>query len=160
MARDLVYWDANAFLGLLNEEPDKRQACEDVWVAAQKGQIAIVTSTLTVAEVIYVKGLPKLDPNKRPLVNNFFRQPHIVQRPVTRTIAELARDVVWDCAIRPKDAIHIATAAYHKIAPFHTFDGALVDSKVVAAGGFSVLPQFPRATRQYELPIAEDNADT
>lgn len=152
MARQIVYWDSVAFLGLLNGEPDKAASCEDVWKAGERGLLVIVTSTLTVAEVIYAKGVPKLDPAKRPLVNNFFRAGHIVQKPLTRTIAELARDVVWDSNVRPKDAVHVATSAYYKIKEFHTFDDGLLNAKSIQVNGFSVAVQKPYATRQLELP--------
>jgi predicted nucleic acid-binding protein len=145
-----------AFLGLLNDEPDKAVACEDVWKAGERGLVTIVTSTLTVAEVIYAKGVPKLDPAKRPMVNNFFRAGHIVQKPLTRVIAELARDVVWDSSVRPKDAVHIATSAYYKIKEFHTFDGPLLDAKTVAVNGFVVSVQKPYAPRQLELPHGQE----
>ncbi len=151
MTLQIVYWDSNAFLGLLNGEEDKVQSCEDVWAAGERGLLAIVTSTLTVAEVIYAKGASKLDPAKRPMVNNFFRAAHIVQKPLTRTIAELARDVVWDSNVRPKDAVHISTAAYFKIKEFHTFDKPLLDSKLIKVKGFGVSIQMPYVPRQLEI---------
>lgn len=153
MERQIVYWDSNAFLGLLNGEQDKAPSCENVWKAGEDGLLVIVTSTLTVAEVIYAKGAPKLDATKRPLVNNFFRANHIVQKPLTRSIAELARDVVWDSNVRPRDAIHIATAAYYKINEFHTFDGPLLESKLVTVAGFRALIQKPYAPRQLEADV-------
>lgn len=152
MAREAIYWDSNAFLALLNQEAGKTEKCEDVWVGAENGLFLIATSTLTVAEVIYMKGVPKLDPAKRPKVNSFFRASHIVQKPLTRTIAELARDVVWDLGIKPKDAIHIATAVYYKIQKFHTFDDLLLNQKSVALSGFTVSIQKPHAQRQMGFP--------
>lgn len=152
MARESIYWDSVAFLGLLNNEPEKAQKCEDVWVAAEKGLIALVTSTLTIAEVIYAKGVPKMDPAKRPKINAFFRAPHIIQRPLTRVIAELARDIVWDSNVKPKDAIHIATAGYYKIKTFHTFDVPLLKMGTVDVAGFTVQIKEPYAPRQLDLP--------
>lgn len=52
MSRQIVYWDSVAFLVLLNREADKVASCEDVWKTAERGLIMVVTSTLTVAEVI------------------------------------------------------------------------------------------------------------
>jgi len=126
MAKEVIYWDSDAFIGLINKEIGKVEACEDVWAVAQKGQLVIVTSTLTSAEVIYSKGVPKMDIAKRPRIRNFFRDSFIVQKPLTRKIAELATDVVWDCSIKAKDAIHVATAAYYGIAVIHTYDEDLL----------------------------------
>ncbi|MBU2840249.1 type II toxin-antitoxin system VapC family toxin [Acidithiobacillus thiooxidans] len=105
----VVYWDSDAFLALINEDklPAELADCNDVWATCEKGLLHIVTSTLTTAEVIHKKGTPKLDPSKRQLVSNFFRQDFISQKPLTREIAELARDVVWDSNIHPKDAVHV-----------------------------------------------------
>jgi predicted nucleic acid-binding protein len=140
VARRVVYWDSAAFLGLINKDKTDYQnsMCEAVWKAGKNGDIHIVTSALAAAEVIYLKGVPKLDPNKRVLVGNFFRQQHLSQKSVTRMIAELARDVVWDSAIKPKDAIHVATAALYKITEFHTYDGGLLDLKQVLVNGFTI----------------------
>jgi predicted nucleic acid-binding protein len=149
----IVYWDSDAFLGLINGEDDKIAECDEVWREAQEGRFQIVTSTLTIAEVIFMKGVPKLDPAKRPIVTAFFRSPWIVMRPVTKSIAELARDVVWDNAIKPKDAVHVASAAVDKIAEMHSFDGGLV-GKAVDVAGFVVTITRPHGTGQQQLPLA------
>ncbi len=145
---DLVYWDSNAFLGLIGKEPDKYQACENVWKAAQNEDLRIVTSTLTIAEVIYSKGIPKMDPEHRSRVNAFFRQLHMALEPLTRLIAELARDVVWDHSIKAKDAVHVATAAYHEIPVLHTFDEGLLRLETVSVNGFTLRIIKPHVTAQ------------
>lgn len=153
-AKRIVYWDSDAFLGLINGEADKATECDEVWREAQSGIYQIVTSTLTIAEVIFMKGVPKLDPAKRPQITAFFQAPWIVMRPVTRTIAELARDVVWDNAIKPKDAIHIASAAADKIAEMHSFDGDLLNKTPVNVAGFMVTITRPHGTGAMPLPLA------
>jgi hypothetical protein len=150
---DLVYWDSNAFLGLLNGEAKKAQACEDVWNAAVKGELKIVTSTLTVAEVIYIKNLPKLDPQHRPKLNNYFRQPHLVLEPLTRPIVELARDIVWDLNIKPKDSVHIATCGFHKIPILNTYDDQLLALKNVTLNGYTFNLMKPHTPAQGEMAV-------
>jgi len=150
----VIYWDSDAFLGLINGEADKIAECDEVWREAQQGIFVIVTSTLTIAEVIFMKGSPKLDPAKRSIVTAFFQAPWIVMRPVTRIIAELARDVVWDNAIKPKDAVHIATAAAEKIAEMHSFDSNLLSKSPVSVAGFLVTIKRPRGTGAIPLPLA------
>ena len=134
MEREQFYWDANAFLGFLNDEADKAQTCQHVLEAAQKGTAIILTSAFTLTEVIYVKGQPKLDPAKRSRVDNFFKADYISLRNVTRLAAELARDLVWDHNIRPKDAIHVATACLYKVPVMHTFDDELLGCDGVTLG--------------------------
>lgn len=152
----VVYWDADAFLALLNEDKTSSElaGCNDVWSACEKGLLHIVTSTLTTAEVIHKKGTPKLDPEKRILVSNFFRQQFISQKPLTREIAELARDVVWDSNIMPKDAVHVATCAYYKTRNLHSFDGNLLSKGTIEVNGFKITVSKPYLkNQQMEIPI-------
>lgn len=153
----LIYWDSDAFLRIINDDglnPSiENQGCQDVWAACQKGTTHIVTSTLTIAEVLYKKGTPKLDPKFRPTLNNFFLQNFMSLKPLTREISELARDVVWDSNIKPKDAVHVATCAYFRIRELHSFDGNLVDKQTVTVNGFTISISNPKAQAQTELGI-------
>ena len=120
----VIYWDSDVFLRIIEDAENlssENQGCRDVWAACQKGTTHIITSTLTVAEVLYKKGTPKLDSKFRPTLNNFFRDSFISLKPLTREIAVIARDVVWDSNIKPKDAIHVATCAYYQVREFHSF---------------------------------------
>ena len=126
MHRDRRYWDSDVFLGYFKQEPDKQAACEGVLEAAYNEHILIVTSALTLAEVIYVKKHPKLPKDKRAEIELFFKSSFISVQNVTRKIAERARDVVWDDNVRPKDAIHIATALACNVSVFNTFDEDLI----------------------------------
>jgi predicted nucleic acid-binding protein len=154
MSGKVYYWDANAFLGLINNEPEKTTVALPVWEDRTKGLVTIVTSALTIAEVIHAKSAGKVDPSKRHVVNNFFRQPNLVIELLTRKIAELARDVVWDHSVKPKDACHIATAAFLKIATIHTFDEPMILKSSISIEGFEVLISKPRAeAQQIELPV-------
>ena len=93
---------------------------------AEEGKILIVTSALTLTEVIWAKGHDKLDPSTREQITEFFVAPYISVRNVTRRIAERARDIVWDNEIRPKDAIHVATALDCEVPVLNTFDKKLL----------------------------------
>jgi len=151
--KQCVYWDSDVFLALINEDKTQHEieGCKNVWTNCEKGLLHIITSTLTTTEVIFKKGYPKLDPNKRQFVSNFFRQDFISQKPLTREIAELARDVVWDSNIRAKDAIHVATCAYYKIRSLHSFDNNLVQKKVIIVNGFTINVSNPHCPYQEEL---------
>ena len=127
MAKDNRYWDADVFLGYFNQEAGKVEKCEGVLKAAANKQILIVTSALTLAEVLWMKGQPKMDPAKRKRIERFFKQPYIHVINVTRRIAEDARDLVWDHKVKPKDAIHVATALVSGVSVLNTFDQGLLD---------------------------------
>ena len=155
--RRVVYWDSDVFLALINADKSAQeiQGCNDVWAACEKGLIHIVTSTLTTAEVIHKKGTPKLDPSKRVLVSNFFRQEFISQKPLTREIAELARDIVWDSNILPKDAVHVATCAFYRIRELHSFDGNLLSKNKIDVAGYGLNIRKPHGEAQSEIVIED-----
>ena len=50
------YWDSCCFLGWLREEPDKLGECEAGIRLAERGTLVLVTSALTLAEVLRLKG--------------------------------------------------------------------------------------------------------
>jgi predicted nucleic acid-binding protein len=66
------YWDSNCFLGILNEEEDKLGPCKAVIREAEAGSVRIVTSALTLTEVLWPKGEPLLPKEKAEVVHRFF----------------------------------------------------------------------------------------
>lgn len=125
---DYRYWDAATFLGWLSEEPDKVPDCKPVLEAAEAGSISLVTSALTIAEVLWLKGHKKIDASHARKIEAFFRHTWIVVREVDRFVAEEARELVWNQNVKPKDAIHLATALRQDVTfdQFDTFDGDLI----------------------------------
>jgi predicted nucleic acid-binding protein len=120
------YWDSDAFLGWLKAEPDKVSECQAVIREAEAGQTEIVTSALTLAEVLYLRGhqpIPSADAEK---LERFFEHEYIVVNDVDRMLAEEARKLVWNQGIRPKDAIHVATAIDAEVERLETFDADLI----------------------------------
>lgn len=122
----LVYWDSDCFLGWLQKEEEKQSLCEQVILEAEAGNIKLITSSLTLAEVLMMRGKPYLPRTDAARVRDFFKQPYISVRSVTRALAEDARELVWSRGIKPKDAIHVATAASAKLTTLHTFDRHLI----------------------------------
>lgn len=64
MTVELIYWDSDCFLGWLQEEPGKVEACSGTLERAQDGDVVIVTSALTIAEVLWMRGAPKINEEK------------------------------------------------------------------------------------------------
>lgn len=126
MAVELIYWDSDAFLGWFQAEPGKEPVCRATIERAQRGEVLLVTSTLTLAEVLWMRGAPRLSKDKAELVQKFFRRSYIRVRNVTRNVAETAQGLVWDNSIAPKDAVHVATAIEGKIPVLETFDAKLI----------------------------------
>ncbi len=123
---ELRYWDSSCFLAWLKEEEDRVNQCGQVLNLVQNGNIELVTSTLTVAEVIQVRKKDKLPIEKRLNVEDLFNRPSIKMTALSLPIAIKARDVVWDHGIDPKDAVHVATAIKRKAQILETFDKSLI----------------------------------
>jgi predicted nucleic acid-binding protein len=127
------YWDTCAFLGFLKQEPDKIVQCRAGIQQAQEGKLVIITSTLTLAETLYlIKGERPISSETREKVRKFFENDFILFAELDRRIGELAQDVVWDHQISPKDAVHVATALAVgeriPIKQLDTFDDPLIES--------------------------------
>lgn len=126
MAAESRYWDSDCFLGWLQAEPGKEDLCRAVLESAEEGKILIVTSALTLAEVLMLRGKSRIPAANREKVERFFRNNYIVIRNVTRRVAELGRSLVWEYHIAPKDALHLATAIDSKLTLMNTFDKQLL----------------------------------
>jgi predicted nucleic acid-binding protein len=117
-------------LGWLKEEPDKIAECTAGIRHAERGELTIITSALTLAEVLRLKGKDPIPESDRDLVRRFFENEYIALYDVDRTVAEMAQDVVWTYGVKPKDAIHVATAlsvgSTIAIEQLDTFDGDLI----------------------------------
>lgn len=70
------YWDSCAFLAILNEEPEMDK-CREVIEAGKFGKTSIVTSTLTLAEVLNAKGYYRLPTEKHQEVIDVFKHSFI-----------------------------------------------------------------------------------
>ena len=141
------YWDACTCLGLLRDEPDKVGACQEIIDQAEAGEIQIVTSALTIAEVLWLKGHDRVPVEDREMVRNFFRNEYIVIHEVDRRVAEIAQDVVWDFNIKHKDAIHVATAVDMGADVLDTFDGPLLNlDGLVGNPALKISRPAPRGT--------------
>jgi predicted nucleic acid-binding protein len=152
MTTELIYWDSCAFLGWLQEETDKVDLCRGTLERAKAGEVGIVTSALTLTEVLWTKGAPKLERDKALTLRRFFRHSYIRVYNVTHTVAEVAQDVVWSHKIKPKDAIHVATAIELKVPYLETFDiGLLKKSGLVGTPPLQI--RHPIAPLQGSLDL-------
>lgn len=126
------YWDSTCFLAWLLPEPARVPDCRSVIRAAERGDVQIITSALTLTEVIHLKGGPHLvrEEHEQKL-RKFFLHQYIIVRNVDRKIAELARELIWRHGLKPKDSIHVATALRGGITILDTYD----DKDFIALNG-------------------------
>jgi predicted nucleic acid-binding protein len=119
-----VYWDANVFHALFGREDGRVDACERIVKAAQQGEVIIYTSAATFVECIWIKGkINKFSAEHEEIIGKFFMHKFI--RPINcdRMIAESARGLVWRFPhLKPKDAIHVASAIAQQVDVMHSYD--------------------------------------
>lgn len=150
MSIERIYWDSDCFLAHLQAEAGKTVKCAGVLQRAERGDVLIVTSALTLAEVLWMKNAPRLPQDKADLVRRFFRRSFIRVYNVTRGISEAAQDLVWGNDIHPKDAIHVATALHLNSDALETFDAKLI-AKSGTVGTPLLLIREPAAATQGTL---------
>ncbi len=125
---DYRYWDSCCFLCWLKKEPE-HEKCKGVLESAEIGKLNIVTSAYTIAEVIYLnkKSHSKISKTDSDKICRFFERDYIIPINVDRYVAEDARNLLWKYeALRPADAIHVASAIKAGIYVFDTFDDYLI----------------------------------
>lgn len=152
MSIEKIYWDSDAFLGWFQEEPSKVDLCRATIERAKSGEVLIVTSALTIAEVLWLRNAPPIPKDRADLVQKFFRRSYIRVRNVTRNLSESAQGLVWDNGIKPKDAIHVATALDAKVYALETFDKGLL-SKSGKVGNPLLIIRKPVAPKQGNLNL-------
>jgi len=151
MTPERIYWDSDAFLGWLQQEQGKVDLCAGTIARAKAGEVVIITSTLTLAEVLWMRNHPRITQDRAAIVRRFFRHSYFRMRNVTRSIAESAQDLVWNHSINPKDAIHVATALDADVPTFETFDSDLL-KKSGRIGTSNLVIRRPMAPEQATLP--------
>ncbi len=110
---------------LQKSNEDRLDACEELHRKAEKGELIIVTSALTITEVNKLPESPALLEEQSRTILDFFENPYIAFRPVDRGVAEYAHELTRTHGLTNIDAIHIATAILTpKMSVFYTYDRA------------------------------------
>ncbi len=145
------YRDSDCFPGGLRNEADK---CAAVLALADRGDVRIVTSALTLAEVLMLRGREALLLNRRPDVTALFDRECIVTMAVTRRSGTRTG---MEHGIRPKDAVHVASALAAGVETLNTFDNGLI-SKSGAIGKPPLTIEHPEVL-QPELALDHGQQD-
>ncbi|MGI9105128.1 MAG: type II toxin-antitoxin system VapC family toxin [Pyrinomonadaceae bacterium] len=137
-------------------EPDR---ADDIWYvqnclkASQAGEIEVITSMLTIAEVRRTDGAPT-DKVKRLIRSVLTSNKIVTLAEMTQGIAERARDLHWDHGINlgGADAIHVATAIVTGCNEFFTLDARKKSPHTFAAEIATLGVKVIRASDTLLLP--------
>ncbi len=131
-----VYWDACAWIAYINQEKSiKKQdgrvenrfaMCLEVLNQASNGDIEIVTSAFTLAEVC-----KNPEVKNSPLDNlpSFFEKSYILIIPVDMAIGRKAQSLQTTgiTNLKPADSIHLASAQRANVEELHSFDSSILN---------------------------------
>ena len=123
-----VYWDACTWIALIQREnivvggSDRDTLCRAVIAEAKKDRIEILTSTFSLVEVCKDS---KIRTSKEDQIGAYFENDYILLMNVDRLVGEHARKLMaaGHPALKPADAIHLASAVLGNVTEYHTFDG-------------------------------------
>jgi predicted nucleic acid-binding protein len=125
--RDKHYWDASVVCALIMAEEGRVDACRALVQAAEQGQITIITSALTIAEVTGGQRTASR-PEVHAAIREFFSQPFVSLMSVDRFVAERAQQLRIDRLqqrmrkLPGNDAIHLATALMSDVDELFSYD--------------------------------------
>jgi predicted nucleic acid-binding protein len=141
-----VYWDACAWIAYIAEEravpvkggstENRFAMCLQVLTEAQKGNIEIVTSAFTLAEVCKSPEVVQSPLDNLPA---FFEKSYILVVPVDLAIGRRAQTMQASglVSLKPADTVHLASAQRARVTELHTFDDKILalDGKVLGSDG-------------------------
>ena len=135
--REWLYWDSNVFLSYFNAENPRIQVLDALLqeMRASQGCRMIITSTYTIAEVVYVRAgsAEATDDQEMDDVMDFLWRDSSLLRfaDLTQGLAQHARQLQRVAyrqgrTLDPDDAIHVATASWLQVPEMHTYDSGLL----------------------------------
>lgn len=160
-----LYWDSCTYIDYLRGDHPLRDAMSWIIEDWRAGKVEIVTSALTIAEVLWVKCAAEerarslIDRPQDEAVVALFDPPEGVRFilvELSRVTARRARQLVWEQGIRPKDAIHVASALEAHCPVMHTNDTALLKRSTQVGGQPVLRIEAPQWVHEPRFPLDQD----
>lgn len=128
--RDVVLWDSCLIIDAIAKEPEKYKHLLPMLQKAEKKELVIVVSTVSIAEVRYCKELNARgvsQDQQAELIEAWMNSDYVARRNahsgICRLEAEIGRDVGKDNKnLTPIDSIILATAIQHNVSALLTYD--------------------------------------
>jgi hypothetical protein len=114
-----IYFDSCCFISYLSGDQNGEKL-KGVIKAAAEQKVRIITSAFTEVEVVKLKDpvtkcRQRVTKEVMGKIQDCFDLPNnVFLINVDGFVARKARDLVWDCNVDPKDAMHLGTAVYFK----------------------------------------------
>ena len=121
---DKVYWDACAWLGLVNSEAGKVPPLEYYFEIAKRGQCEIWTSAISYVEVFHLATETRpFDNDGLDTIKEMIEAPFVKLIQLDMEVGRKARGLRRSHrGLRAADSIHLASALVKSISPLHTWD--------------------------------------
>jgi predicted nucleic acid-binding protein len=119
----LGYWDTCVFIDLFQQTAGRFDACRHLQTEAIKGTLQIVTSAVTLAELIKFDSPSTTQSQQSKVILDFLQNDYFVIRQLDRATAELAHSIRQSHKLTTIDAIHVATAIISGASVLYTYDG-------------------------------------
>ncbi|MEM9997392.1 MAG: type II toxin-antitoxin system VapC family toxin [Bacteroidota bacterium] len=149
------YWDSSAFIAYFKAEEGRVELCQAVIDEAKRGQTRIITSALTLSEVVHIKGYEKLTQDLENDLESFFEHDFVVLVDLNRAISEYARKLMWRHGLRAYDANHLSSAIHADVHFVDAFDDKLLkqDGKFSRSDGTPIRIGYPNLPIQTSLKL-------
>jgi predicted nucleic acid-binding protein len=149
----VAYWDSCLFIDRIEAiHPDRLPVLRAMTDAAEAGALKIITSTLTMAEVVKLNGLSAAHDEKEQMIVSFFDNDYLHVRNVDPEISKIARRVIRNhVRLKPLDALHVATALFYEVDVLFTYD----DKHLTPLNDLIPFPHDPSKTLKIENPTWE-----
>jgi predicted nucleic acid-binding protein len=149
-----IYFDANVFLAYVGNEEGRADVVQALLDEARRGEVEIVTSVLSIAEVAY--GAHERDQGLTEAGEEAIEQLWTPASPVTlvdvsQAVTRNARTIIRQAKIqrlsgvRGADAIHLATARMFGCDEFATYEGEARRTTWQQITGISVSEPFTKS---------------
>jgi predicted nucleic acid-binding protein len=151
-----VYWDSCVLISYIEATPGRMGDLAGLLQEAHAGEIEIVTSTASIVEVAFAeeeRSAHRLDEEAHRKIESLWTPPSPIKLVefhalIAADARQLMRKVLPDrWALKPLDAIHLATAARHRVASVHTYDKGLHK--------YSTILGFPVVEPEAAQPVLE-----